>query len=412
MPAIAPLQYSTDVDDVGFMINTSYGNGYRLTGNPDWKAVVLQTAQSFSTRYNGAAGCLSTWGAVTNQPFDVFLDTMMNLEVLFRAYDLGGDTNFYNFAYSHAEKTMLNHVRADGSTYHIVEYDGNTGAVLWRGTFAGASDQSTWARGQSWGVYGFTMAYRETGDARFLSTAQKLADYCLTNLPLDYVPYWDYQAPGIPNEPRDSSAAAILLSGLLELSQRSTNAPDAARYWQAARHIFNSLRSTNYLAQGSISSGILLHGVGETPPLSSSEIDVSLIYGDYYFIESLKRFNDVFNQTALTYIPATNFTGTDTFSYQACDSAGNCATATVTVTVDAANTFFAQISLLPATGRPAISFLSATGKTYFVQYLDNLAAPNVWNLLITNVPGSGAVISINDTNPPARRFYRVGMVAK
>lgn len=180
---------------------------------------------------------------------------MMNLEVLFRAYDLGGDTNFYNFAYSHAEKTMLNHVRPDGSTYHIVEYDGNTGAVLWRGTFAGASDESTWARGQSWGVYGFTMAYRETGDTRFLNTAQRLADYCLTNLPPDYVPYWDYQAPGIPNEPRDSSAAAILLSGLLELSQRSTNAPDAARYWQAARHIFNSLRSTNYLAQGSISSG-------------------------------------------------------------------------------------------------------------------------------------------------------------
>ena len=137
MAGIAPMQYATEVDDVGFMINTSFGNGYRLVGNPDWKAVVLQAAQSFSTRYNAAVGCLSTWGAITNQPVQVFIDTMMNLEVLFRAFDLGGDTNLYARAYSHAEKTMLNHVRADGSTYQIVNYDGNTGAVLFRGTTTG-----------------------------------------------------------------------------------------------------------------------------------------------------------------------------------------------------------------------------------------------------------------------------------
>jgi unsaturated chondroitin disaccharide hydrolase len=410
MAGIAPLQYSTDVDDIGFMMNTSFGNGYRLAGNPDWKAAVLQTAQSFSTRFNAAAGCLSTWGAVTNQPFEVFLDTMMNLEVLFRAFDLGGNTNFYTFAYRHAEKTMLNHVRADGSTYHIVEYDGNTGAVLWRGTFAGASDQSTWARGQSWAIYGFTLAYRETGDPRFLNTAQRLADYYLTNVPPDSVPYWDYQAPGIPDEPKDSSAAAIALSGLLELSQRVTNATDSARYWQAARRISSSLSSTNYLAQGSISSGILLHGVGETPPLSTSEIDVSLIYGDYYFIEALKRYREIYNQRTVTYVPDTNFCGTDSFTYQVSDSGGDCATATVNIVISpaATNDFAAQISLASDTHLPTISFPALAGQFYHVQYRDDLAA-GLWSILATNLAGSGAALSVTDTNPAARRFYRVGV---
>ena len=411
MPAIAPLQYSNDVDDVGFMINTSHGNGYRLTGNPDWKAVVLQTAQSFSTRYNAAPGCHSTWGAVTNQPFDVFLDTLMNLEVLFRAFDLGGDTNFYRFAYSHAEKTMQNHVRPDGSTYHVVEYDGNTGAVLWRGTFAGASDESTWARGQSWGIYGFTMAYRETGDLRFLNTAQRLADYYLTNVPPDHVPYWDYQAPNIPNEPRDSSAASIALAGMLELSQRATNSADSARDWQGAWRIFESLSSTNYLAQGSASSGILLHGVGETPPLSSSEIDVSLIYGDYYFIEALERYREIYSHTTLTYVPNTNFVGTDSFSYQVCDSGGGCADAAVTVAVAPSDPFAVQAWLTPGTRQPQISFPSAAGVTYSVEYLDDPGAPGAWSALVTNLAGSGSVITIGDTNPPLTRFYRVSAFA-
>jgi hypothetical protein len=410
MPAIAPLQYSNDVDDVGFMVNTSFGAGYRLVGNPDWRAVVLQAASSYSTRYNAAAGCLSTWGAITNQPFQVFVDSMMNLELLFHAYDLGGDTNFYTYAYSHAEKTMINHVRPDGSTYHVVQYDGNTGAVLWRGTFAGASDSSTWARGQSWAIYGFTMAYRETGDARFLNTAQRLADYYLTNVPADYVPYWDYQAPGIPNEPRDSSAAAIALSAFLELSQKATNSADSARYWQGAQHIFGSLSSANYLAEGSTSSGILLHGVGETPPLSSSEIDVSLIYGDYYFIEALKRYRDVYAHTALRYVPDTNFVGTDAFEYQVCDSGGNCATGTVTVVVSptGANNLVVRISQAPDTHLPTLSFPTLPDYLYQVDYRDQFMN-GAWSILATNLSGSGMAISVTDSNPPFQRLYRVEM---
>jgi unsaturated chondroitin disaccharide hydrolase len=411
---ITPQQFNPDTDDLGFMINSSFGNGYRLTTNADYKAVLLQAAQSVSNRFNAAVGGFGYWSGTTNAQYDTWLDSTMNMEMIFRVCALGGDTNFYSMAYSHEAKAMLNHVRADDSTYHIVHYDGNTGAVLGRGTYAGASDESTWARGHAWGTYAFTMAYRETGDLRFLNTAQRLADYYLTNVPPDYVPYWDYQyweyqGPSATYPLRDSSAAAITLSALLELSQRVTNAVDAAEYWQAARRIFDSLSSTNYLAQGRLSSGILLHGVGETPPLWDQELDVSLIYGDYYFLEALKRYREIYNQTTVTYVPDTNFCGTDSFTYQVCDSGGECVTATVTVVVSpaATNVLAAQISLAPGTHLPTISFPTLTGQFYHVQYRDDLAA-GPWSILATNLAGSGAALSVTDTNPAARRFYRVG----
>jgi hypothetical protein len=409
MAGIAPMQYATEVDDVSFMINTSFGNGYRLVGNPDWRAVVLQTAQSFSTRYNGAAGVLSTWGPVTNQPVQVFIDTMMNLEVLFRAFDLGGGTNFFTQAYSHAVKTMVNHVRADGSTYQIVNYNGSTGAVLSRGTFYGASDESTWARGHSWATYGFALAYRETGDARFLYTSQRLADYYLANIPADYVPYWDFQAPGIPNAPRDSSAASIMLSALLQLSPLATNLSDGARYWQAARHILSSLGSTNYLSQGTSSSGILLHGVGEPPASYAPEIDVSLIYGDYYLIEALRRYADTYGHTTVTYVPNPGFQGTDTFTYEVCNSAGECSTALVSVAVEPAvqSPFLVQISLSPGSRIPIISFPTTADRLYDIEYQTDLPVSGPWSALATNITGSGLVMSVSDTNPASRRYYRV-----
>jgi hypothetical protein len=399
MAGIAPLQFSTNVDDIGFMINTSFGNGYRLTSNADFRAVLLQAAQSLSTRFNTIVGCLADDRLLTPPPFETILDTMMNSELLFRAYDLGGNTNFYNMALSHAEKTMFNNVRADGSTYHRVVYDANTGAVLSKGTRAGASDESTWARGHAWAIYGFTMAYREAHDARFLNTAQRVADYYINNVPPDYVPYWDFQAPGIPNALKDSSAAAITLSALLELSQLTTNANDGAKYWLAARHIFNSLSSTNYLALGTTSSGILLHGNSV-----DAQTDASLIYGDYYFIEALKCLNDFYSHTTLTYIPNTNFSGSDTFTYQECDSSGASSTATVAVSVG----LVAQISISPLTHVPTISFPTLAGKNYFVQFCEDLTPPAVWNVLATNIAGSGSVVFISDTNPPSHRFYRVG----
>ena len=411
MGCISSNQYFTTTDDVGFEINCSFGAGYRLTGNPAYKAVVLQAAQSMTNCYNAAAGCVGLWDPnYPNSPFDCWIDTMMNVELLFRAYTLGGDTNLYHVAFSHAEKTMLNQVRPDGSTYHIVHYNPYTGAVVSRGTWAGASDDSTWARGQSWAIYGFTMVYRETGDTRFLNIAQRLADYYLSNVPPDHVPYWDYQAPNIPNEPRDSSSAAIALSALLELCQQVPSADDSARYWREARHIFDSLSSSNYLAQGTLSSGILLHGTGEPPHFTPVEVDVSLIYGDYYFIEALMRYEKLYRQTALTYVPDPDFFGTDTFTYQVADSAGHSSTAKVTVVVEpeSTNTFTAQIALAPITHRPVISFPTVVGSLYHVEYVDNLTTVVPWSILATNLVGTGAVMSISDTNPPNQRFYRVG----
>lgn len=399
---IAPMQYSTNVDDVGFMIQTSFGNGYRVTSNANYKAVLLEAARSLTNRFNPIVGCLADDRLLTPPPFEVVMDTLMNAELLFRAHALGADTNFYRMALSHAEKTMLNQVRPDGSTYHMVLYDATNGAVLYQGNRAIDPPLDTWARGHAWGTYGFTMAFRETGDARFLDTARRLADFYLDHVPADYVPYWYFQSNGIPPAPplRDSSAAAITLSALVELSQLATNSADGAKYWLAAHDIFSSLSSTNYLAQGTTNRGILLHG----NPVDF-DADTSLIYGDYYFIESLRRYSDLHGQTTLTYIPATNFSGTDFFTYQVADSSGASSTATVTITTG----LVVQIALSPATRQPVISFATLPGKNYFVQFRDDLGAAGAWSLLATNIPGSGSVFSITDTNRPGRRFYRVGV---
>ncbi|OLD58487.1 MAG: hypothetical protein AUI33_17580 [Ignavibacteria bacterium 13_1_40CM_2_61_4] len=246
--------------------------------------MVIQGARSLATRYSPIVGCTRSWN---NRHFPVIIDNMMNLEILFWAARHGGDPAWYDMAVSHALKTRQNHVRADGSTYQVVDYDPNTGAVLAKETVQGYSTESTWSRGQALAVYGFTMTYRETGDTRFLDTARQVADYFVDHLPADRVPYWDFEAPNIPNEKKDSSAAAIAASGLLELSTLVPEGASRTRYREAAFQILESLCSPAYLAEGTTSSGILLHGVGNKP--SNSEVDVSLIYGDYYFIEALMR---------------------------------------------------------------------------------------------------------------------------
>ena len=275
----------TSSHDVGFKIFCSFGNGYRLTFDPAYRDVVIAGARSLATRYSPIVGCTRSWN---NRHFPVIIDNIMNLEILFWAARHGGDPAWYDMAVSHALKTRQNHVRADGSTYHLVDYDPNTGAVLGKETVQGYSTESTWARGQAWAVYGFTMTYRETGDARFLDTARQVADYLIDHLPTDHVPYWDFEAPNIPNEKKDSSAAAIAASGLLELSTLVTDGASRTRYREAAFQVLESLCSPAYLAEGTTSSGILLHGVGNKP--ANTEVDVSLIYGDYYFIEALLRY--------------------------------------------------------------------------------------------------------------------------
>lgn len=279
---------NTSTHDVGFMIFCSYGNGYRLNPNDPYKQVILTAAQSLSTRYNSTVGCIKSWN---NYHFPVIIDNMMNLELLLWASKNGGSASHYDKSVSHANKTITNHVRADNTTYHVVDYDPNTGAVLWRGTHQGYNDESTWARGQAWGLYGFTMAYRETNNANYLDTAKKLANYFVDYLPADYVPYWDFEVPGIPNEERDSSAAAIAASGLLELSTLVSTQAEKDKFKNAAVNIITSLCSSAYLAEGSTSHGVLRHAVGSHP--GGTEIDVSLIYGDYYLLEALLRLRNI-----------------------------------------------------------------------------------------------------------------------
>lgn len=406
--AIVPMQFSTNTDDVGFMINTSFGNGYRLTGNPAYQAVLLQAAQSFSNRFNGFVGCLADDHLLdtdTNPPpFEVIMDTMMNTKLLYTAHDLGGSSNLYNMALSHAGRTLTNQIRADGSTFHEVIYNFTNGVVLYQGNRAINPPLDTWARGHAWAINAFTTVFQESGDTRFLDAAKRTADFYINNVPADHVPWWYFTTNGaLPNPPlRDSSAAAITLSGMVELSQLVTNSADGARYWQAAHDIFSSLSSTNYLAQGSGNSGILLHGDSV-----DSDTDSALIYGDYYFVEALKRLSDVFGQTIVTYIPDTNFFGMDTFTYQACDDTGASSSATVLVMVGAAVPN-PSVTISPM-GHPAISFPTSTNVFYFVQYANGITNPISWNTLTTNIAGTGAVFSINDTNFVSERFYRVGM---
>jgi unsaturated chondroitin disaccharide hydrolase len=200
-------QASVSASDLGFMIFNSFGNGYRLTGNDAYRQVVLTAAGTLAGRYSPAVGCFRSRSHPTD--FTVIVDAMMNLEVMFWAASHGGDPIWYDWAVRHALKTMEAHVRPDGSTWQIVNFDSQTGAVRSRQAQQGFSVNTTWSRGQAWGLYGFTVSYRETGDLRFLDTARKLADYYLAHLPSDMIPYWDFQAPNIPNEPRDTSAAAI-----------------------------------------------------------------------------------------------------------------------------------------------------------------------------------------------------------
>jgi unsaturated chondroitin disaccharide hydrolase len=284
---VTEQQWNTGTHDVGFVIFNSFGNGNRLYPTESYKKVILQAAQTLATRFNPTIGCVKSWD---NRKWDypVIIDNMMNLELLFWAAENGGPKRLREIAIKHAETTMKNHFRPDGSTYHVIAYDTTNGAVKARNTHQGYADESVWARGQAWAIYGYTMSYRFTNDARFLETAQRAANYFIKHLPSDNVPYWDFMAPEIPNEPRDVSAAAIASSALFELSRLVQDKPRQAAYRDVATKILTSLCSAPYLAEGTTSHAILNHAVGSKP--AKSEVDVSIIYADYYFIEAMLRY--------------------------------------------------------------------------------------------------------------------------
>lgn len=288
--ALAPDAYSKSFDhDLGFMLYNSLGNGYRLTGDTAYKAILLAAADSLATLFNPKVGTILSWPSMVKKmgwPHNTIIDNMMNLELLFWAAKNGGGHRLYDIAVTHAETTMAHQFRPDYSNYHVVVYDTTTGKVLERVTHQGYSDSSMWARGQAWAIYGFTMVYRETKDPKFLSFAEHVAGIYLKRLPSDKVPFWDFDAPHIPDEPRDASAAAITASALLELSTYVKNEDSSHQYYQDAVDMLTSLSSDMYQSRDS-SDAFLLHSTGSKP--DNSEVDIPIIYADYYYLEALLR---------------------------------------------------------------------------------------------------------------------------
>lgn len=291
-------QYITWHHDVGFIINCSFGNAYRITDNEAYKVVLVEAAKSLSTRYRPIPGVIQSWDedrgwqGKKGWSCPVIIDNMMNLELLFTATRLSGDSSFYKMAVSHADMTLANQFRDDYSCYHVVDYDKIKGGVRSRVTAQGYADESAWARGQAWALYGFAICYRETQDPRYLELTDKIYQFLFTNkhMPKDLVPYWDFDAPNIPNEPRDASAAAIIASALYELSTFGKPA-----YKDTADKIIASLSSPAYRAVlGTNGNFLLMHSVGSIP--HGHEIDVPLNYADYYFLEALSRKQSIENK--------------------------------------------------------------------------------------------------------------------
>lgn len=315
-----PVSTFTDNHDIGFMMYCSYGNAYRILKNEEYKKLLVESAKSLMTRYNPSLGVIKSWNSWRSWDgderfnFPVIIDNMMNLELLFFASKASGDKLFRNAAISHAEKTMQYQVRKDGSCYHIMTYDTAVLEPVRGVTSQGYADNSAWSRGQGWGIYGFTLVYRETKDPKFLQTAQRMADFYINHpsLPNDKVAYWDFNAnqagynPGIRSNAnkvseryRDASAAAVTASALLELSTYVKNEKSKI-YFETAKQILHSLGSTAYRAQeGQNVNFILMHSVGSIP--HNSEIDVPLTYADYYFVEALARYSRLLDKKPLVH---------------------------------------------------------------------------------------------------------------
>lgn len=285
--AIEQEQLNGKTHDMGFKIYCSVGTGYRLTKEKHYAEVIIQSAKTLATRFNPKTGVIRSWDHNTDKWINpVIIDNMMNLELLFEATELTGDSSFYKIAVSHANTTIKHHFRPDYSSYHVIDYDPNTGAVLKKNTHQGYSHESAWARGQAWALYGYTMCYRFTRDPAYLKQAEQIAGFILNhkNMPSDLVPYWDFDAPNIPNEPRDVSAAAVIASGLYELIGYSEYKDI---YLQKADKILNSLSTKYVSAKGENKGFILTSSTGSKP--SNSEVNVPLSYADYYYLEALLR---------------------------------------------------------------------------------------------------------------------------
>jgi len=295
MEFTAPLEAIKDyrgTHDLGFMIYNSFGKGYQLTGNEEYHAAMLDAAEALISRFDERVGAIRSWDHNRDKwQYPVIIDNMMNLEFLFWATKVTGDSTYYKIADAHAETTLANHFREDFSSYHVVDYDTLTGNVVNRHTHQGYAHESAWSRGQAWGLYGYVMCYRETGKVKYLEMAEKIAKLMLEhpNMPEDLVPYWDYDAPEIPNAPRDASAAAIMASAMFELDNYL---PGNDRFYKrTANQVLDNL-TASYRSDIEGNKGFILdHSTGHLP--GKHEVDVPLVYADYYYLEALQRRNEV-----------------------------------------------------------------------------------------------------------------------
>ncbi|WP_163325410.1 glycoside hydrolase family 88 protein [Draconibacterium mangrovi] len=290
---LEPMQYNTRTHDLGFMMYCSYGKGYEIKQNEAYQNILLQSANSLISRFDSTVGCIRSWDHGKDKwEFPVIIDNMMNLELLYWASEVSGDSKYKDIANKHALTTLTNHFREDNSCYHVIDYDPKTGKVRNKTTAQGYSDESAWARGQAWALYGYTMCYRKTGIPAYLKQAQNVAEYIMNhnNQADDLIPYWDYDVPEKTGEPRDASAAAITASALIELQTLTNN----YTYVEYARELLTSLASSQYMAKPGTNWGFVLkHSTGSVP--HNSEIDEPLVYADYYFIEALLRLKNIDN---------------------------------------------------------------------------------------------------------------------
>ena len=284
-------QYNRGTHDLGFMMYCPFGEAYKVEPDTHIANLLVTSAASLASRYRERIGCIRSWDHTPRGmgwQFPVIVDNMMNLELLFWAAKQANNPQFEQIANRHAKTTLANHFRKNNSSFHVVDYDTGSGKVRWKGTLQGYANASAWARGQAWALYGYTVCYRFTKDTTYLNQAKRIADYMLTqrNMPKDLVPYWDYQAPEIPNEARDASAAAVAASGMLEMALYMG---DAGHYYKnKATAILKSLSSMKYLAKpGTNGNFALMHSTGAAP--FNSEVDVPLNYADYYYLEALNR---------------------------------------------------------------------------------------------------------------------------
>ncbi|WP_397444830.1 glycoside hydrolase family 88 protein [Polaribacter sp. R77954] len=284
-------KYNNKTHDMGFKVFCSFGQGLKHINSKQYKDIIIKSSQTLSTRFNDTVGSIRSWDFNKKRwDFPVIIDNMMNLEMLFEATKISKDSSFHKLAVQHANTTLKNHFREDNSCFHVVDYNPTNGNIRMKVTHQGINDNSAWARGQGWAIYGYTMAYRFTKNSKYLARAEATAHFYLKhpNLREDGIPYWDFNDPDIPNAPRDVSAAALVASAMVEMYQYTKN----ENYLNYSKKVVNTLMSEEYILKDTINAPFILkHSTGNYP--KNDEIDEPIVYADYYFLETLLRLKNL-----------------------------------------------------------------------------------------------------------------------